>query len=79
MCKETLSRMAFHNKGYAVIEVIIQQGAGIPVKVLLLPEDYRKNNWECSLKIWGVTGVGTEGKTEGFYYEPQIVIGEGQV
>ena len=44
MCKETLSRMAFHNKGYAVIEVIIQQGAGIPVKVLLLPEDYRKNS-----------------------------------
>ena len=44
MCKETLSRMAVHNKGCAVIEVIIQQGAGIPVKVLLLPEDYRKNN-----------------------------------
>lgn len=32
MCKETLSRMVFHNKGRAVIEVIIQQAAGISDK-----------------------------------------------
>ena len=30
MCKETLSRMAVHNKECAVIEVIIQQASGIP-------------------------------------------------
>lgn len=70
--------MAFHNKGCAVIEVIIQQAAGILEKVLLQPEGYRKNSWECSLKIWEATRVGTEGKTEGFGYEPQIVIEGGQ-
>ena len=79
MCKETLSRMALHSKGCAVIERIIQQAAGISGMILLQSKDYRKNNWGCSLKVWNVTGVGTEVKTEGFYYEPQIVIEGGKV